>query len=838
MRYNIKYSLSKEALEKVKNLIKEYDGGEIFFGCILNKDGEIIDVDPICYGTDEAVLAPYEIVKRYTGIMHNHPSGNTKPSYEDLSYASFLQQKGIGFFIVDNNGERLTTIVPPIVKDNKIDYNDIEDIFSENGLISQIKEDYEKRDGQIRMAKLVAKSLNENRIAVIEAGTGIGKSLAYLIPSFLYAEKNDERIVISTHTINLQSQLVNKDIPLVKKILNSNIEPVLIKGRRNYLCKLKVFNIQSELQFESNEELLNILEWSKITKTGCIDELPFVPENEIWEKVSSDKDFCIGGQCAFYGSCFLQLSRLKAEQSNILIVNHHILFADIELKSNEGIFLPDYKKIIIDEAHNIEKSASSFFSLHFSKSGFYKFLSFYKSKNNKGLLSNIVQKFSKDTTSSISQLASFITDNVLYAFNTLYSESFNIFEKINTYIQSILENSNYYGENIRNFLYRIKEKEWQNDFFQDNFIIPLNELINLVEKFLKSYNQLIKLVDEIIEDFDLETRKKYEIDFKILKGYNNKLQSYYENIVSLLNVNPEEFVIWLDIFGNRENPLFTFYVSPIKIDLLLKEKMFDLYDSIIMTSATISVEKKFDYFYNMTGLSIVTEREIISDSIESPFDYEKQVLFVCPDDIPEPDRPEYNNKLNEFLKKTILATGGSTFVLFTSYEQLKKSYEEVNPYLAKHGYRSYYQNEMNNQKILDLFKENISSNLFATDSFWEGVDAPGKTLRYVVLAKLPFRMPKDPLEEAKVEYFEKKGLNPFTEWTLPQAVIRFKQGFGRLIRTKDDYGVVALLDSRALRKNYGRTFFKSIPRCKFFTGNTDQVTEEIIKHIKLIESTC
>lgn len=835
MRYNIKYSLSLEASEKVRNLIKEYSGGEIFFGCIFEQD-KIVDVDPICYGNDDAVLAPYDIVKKYQGIMHNHPSGNTKPSFEDLNYASFLQDKGIGFFIVDNNGEKLTTVVPPIIKENKIQYEDIEKMFAIDGPISHIKEDYEIREGQIRMARIVTEALNENKIALIEAGTGIGKSLAYLIPTFMYAEKNNERIVISTHTINLQSQLVNKDIPLVKKILNSKIEPVLIKGRRNYLCKLKIFYMQSELQFEDNEEIFNILEWSKKTKSGSIDELNFLPDNEIWDKFASDKDFCIGGQCSFYSSCFLQLARIKAQESNILIVNHHILFADIELRNNDAKFLPDYKKVIIDEAHNIEKSATSFFSSHFSKNGFYKFLSFYKSKNNKGLFSDIIQKFSKDNSKEIAQLASFISEDILYNFNLLYTESFNIFEEINVFIQSIIEKNNYSSENIKNLSYRIKIDEWQTDFFQDNFIKPFNNLIRLLEEFLKSYNKLIKLVDEMLDNLEFEERKKYELEFKLLKAYNVKLESYYQNIVSLLNIDIEESVVWIEIFGKKENPLFTFYIAPVKIDILLKEKMFDFYDSIVMTSATLSVEKKFDYFNNMIGLYLVKDKSIIFDSIESPFDYEKHVLFVCPTDIPEPRHKDYNERLNNFLKKTILATQGSAFILFTSYDQLKKSYEEVNPYLSEYGYRSYYQKEMSNQKILELFKENINSNLFATDSFWEGVDAPGKTLRYVALAKLPFRMPKEPVEEAKIEYIEKKGLNSFTEYILPQAVIRFKQGFGRLVRKKDDYGVVALLDSRVLQKTYGKTFFKSLPRCKFFSGNTESVIIEIKKHLELIES--
>jgi len=719
-------------------------------------------------------------------------------------------------------------------------YNEIDDIFSEFGAISCAKKDYEKRDGQVAMSKLVYESLNNNEIAVIEAGTGIGKSFAYLVPAFLYAEKTEERIVISTHTINLQNQLINKDILFIKEILNSNINPILVKGRRNYLCNLKLYNLQSELMFETNKELLDIDKWSKNTETGDIEELTFVPSDDIWDKVCSDKDFCLGRGCSFYKSCFVQRARKKIEESKILIVNHHILFSDIEMKSKNINFLPFYDKIIIDEAHNIEKSASSFFSYHFSKSGFYKFFSFYKSKSGLGLIPRLLYKMSKDSKDIVlSDVYSFIDDKVISVFNEMFSNSFNVFDKIRGYLHFILNSVEYYDVN-KGIQYRVKYDEWYSEEFNENFIKPLFELTNNIKEFLKIFGTMISMFNERVEGIDNEIKKKYEMDLKLLKGYYNKLKSYYENIIFLLQVNPDDYVIWFDIFSKKEDPLFTFNVAPIKIDLLLKEKVFDVFSSVIMTSATITVNNKFDYFFNMTGLSYVLKegRNIIYDSFESPFNYKDQVLFVCPDDIPDvvENSEEYNEKLNDFLKKTILSVGGSTFVLFTSYEQLKKSYNEVGPFLFDNGLKSYYQGGLNNQKMLELFKDDISSSLFGTDSFWEGVDAPGDTLRYVVLAKLPFRMPTNPIEEARVEYYKRKGLNPFMELSLPQAVIRFKQGFGRLIRTKNDYGVVALLDRRILYKSYSSVFINSIPKCTYFVGSCDEVANEISKYIKNKES--
>ncbi|HOV13112.1 MAG TPA: helicase C-terminal domain-containing protein [Spirochaetota bacterium] len=687
------------------------------------------------------------------------------------------------------------------------------------------------------MSKKVAEAFNKNKIALLEAGTGIGKSLAYLIPAFLWASKNNERIVVSTNTINLQSQLLNKDIPLVKKILGTDLNAVVIKGRRNYLCKLKLSNVQAEMDFdEESEELNSIINWSAITENGVIDELNFIPSNNVWEKFASETDFCIGSNCSYYGGCFLQKSRREASESNILIANHHILFADIEIRKNgrgldENILLPPYRKIIFDEAHNIEKSASSFFSYSFSKSGFYKFMGLYRGKNGKGFLPRLSAKLAKYNVDDFLELSTFINSEVLGEFNVMYNDSFDVFKKINSYIKSIGENSNSKDTYSLSLTYRIKEKEWFSLDFIENFIKPIQSLCDLIKDFSKSFNKLVSRIDDLSDYL----KNRIEIDYKLAKSYKTKLETYQDNIGKLFSVDIKEMVAWFEIFGDREEPNFSFVASPLYIDKILHEAVYSVFDSIILTSATLTADNKFEYFQNLTGLSLVKDKEIIVDSFPSPYDYENQVLVVVPTDIPEPtnytESQLYNQKINYFIKKSVEATKGSAFVLFTSYNQLKKSYEEINPFLKDIGLRTFYQGEMEKGKLLDKFKEEIDSNLFATDSFWEGVDAPGDTLRYVVLTKLPFRMPTEPIEEARIEDMEKKGINPFTQYTLPQAIVKFRQGFGRLIRRHSDYGVVALLDSRALTKFYGKMFFKSLPKCKFAAYGSDEVIHEIKKHI-------
>ena len=466
------YILNDEIKKNILAEIKDYEGGEIFFGCTINQEGIITDAESICHGSDDSVLAPYDLVKKFNAILHNHPSGNIKPSEQDLYYAEYLQNEGIGFFIVDNDVQKLNIIVPPIVakKKKKLDLEFINDIFSNDGLISKNINEYEFREGQQNMSVTVSNSFNENTISVIEAGTGIGKSLAYLIPAFLWAEKNKERIIVSTNTINLQNQLLNKDILLVKKIIGSNENAILVKGRRNYLCKLKIYNIQNELEFdEDTEELNSILKWSATRPNGDIDELNFIPKTSAWEKVSSDGDFCIGRNCLFYQNCFFQLSRRKASESNILVVNHHLLFADIDIRRqlnglDENVMLPPYRKIIFDEAHNIIKSASNFFSISISKASFFKFLSLLKKKNEKGFIPRFLRKIQSMNSESLKEIEHDIEIDIFTAFNKLQTSSYEIFEKINLYIENKLNENN--KKNIHKiFQLRIKKNEWESEKF-------------------------------------------------------------------------------------------------------------------------------------------------------------------------------------------------------------------------------------------------------------------------------------------------------------------------------------------------------------------------------------
>ncbi len=833
----IKYTIIEDVQKHISTAVDSNYGQEVFFGAVFGNENQLISVEPICFGTEDQVFSPPELARKFNAVLHNHPGGDLRPSDQDMTMANYLKNEGIGFFIVNNSGTDLKMVYPPVIikKSSAIKTDIIAEIFDEGGLISKYHDNYEFRHGQKEMALRTIEALNNGYVSVIEAGTGIGKSLAYLIPAFVRATENNERVVISTNTINLQNQLIGKDIPFVKKILKSDIEPVLIKGRRNYLCKLKLNNAKIEFDFgDKNEQWNNIVKWSETTPSGDIDELNFIPDNEQWERVASESDFCTGANCSYYQSCFLQQQRRRAAESNILIVNHHILFADINLRYKgggleENILLPPYKKIIIDEAHNIDRSASGYFSISFSKHGFYKFLSLLRPKGGKGFFPRFTRKLTLQKDVSAQETSEFIDEKVISSINEAYDNSYELFDIINIYIGSIIDDAeNNYKSGSLNIQKRILEQEWQSERFNNHIKMPLKNLGDLIMRVYINmsllYEKCKKFPDKIKETFDVE--------IKTLKSYCNKVEGFAKSINDIINSVIDKSVCWFELFGDRDNLLFRLNISPLFVNNILNEALFSAFESVVLASATMTVDNQFEFIKFITGLNFVDQNRLKFYSYPSPFDYEKMVLLCTPSDGVDPANNAFGDYINRFVAESIRRTGGASFVLFTSYSQLNQTYKAVSPLVEPEGYQCYYQGQLEKSRLLNAFISDHSSSLFATDSFWEGVDAPGETLCHVILSKLPFKMPSEPLEQARVEELNRIGKNGFNDYTLPQAVLKFRQGFGRLIRKKTDYGIVTILDPRVITKNYGKTFIRSLPRCSFFYGNKDEMLDKISDYIK------
>ncbi len=638
---------------------------------------------------------------------------------------------------------------------------DAAEFFGERGLLSKTFRDYEYRPQQGEMAKAVEDAIEGKSHLIAEAGTGIGKSFAYLVPLIDFAVRSRKKAIVSTNTISLQEQLVKKDIPFLKSILPFEFTVSLVKGRANYLCIRRLnraFSSKTDL-FESKEELgdlQKILAWSKVTEDGSLSDFDESPSGKVWEKVCSDYDACLGKKCPYHSKCFFQRARRGIDESDLLVVNHHLFFSDLSLRRSEYALLPNYECVIFDEAHTIEDVATE--HLGFELSNFklkYLLDSLYNPVKKKGFLATIKDGEGEKLVSNIRQRA---------------EEFFN----------SVL---NCLGEDgIR----RIREPH----FIEDNLS-----------------NSLHNLTDFLTERLKRSKSKEEEVD---IKYYLNRVASLSAALSAFLTQMLEGYVYWAQATGRRTKRV-SLYCAPIDISDTLNDFLFSKLNTAILTSATLSTEGNFEYLKSRLGLKECEEK-----LLGSPFDYKNQVKIYIPKKMPDPnDYEKYKEKVIEKLKDFITRTEGKAFVLFTNYKLMDEVYSELKSYLSDLGIASFKQGDgLPRTKMLEAFKKDVDSVLFGVDSFWTGVDVPGEALSNVIITKLPFSVPDHPIIEARMERIKANGGEPFHEYSLPEAILRLKQGFGRLIRTKNDKGIVVILDSRILHKPYGRKFLSALPDCE------------------------
>jgi ATP-dependent DNA helicase DinG len=785
-----------EALEVLRDEIEGAGGNEVLFvGFIEPGTKKVCRVKAAARGTRDMVPALAPHMHQGDVVIHNHPSGVLQPSRADVDVANGLGQQGIGSWIVNNSVTDCYAICEPIevVPHLPLPDDDAVSHLSPGGSFERVLPTFESRPSQVDLVRLFTRGFNEDGIVMAEAGTGVGKSFAYLVPSLLWASRNKERVVVSTATINLQQQLFEKDIPLVQKALGTSVKAVLVKGRRNYLCPHRLADELKDVSFESTipvDQLNAIADWAAQTRTGDVAELGFLPEEALWGRLCSDQDACSGARCAQKDGCFLARARKEAAGAGLLVANHHLLFADLALRMNgfgaeATAVLPPFQRIVFDEAHHIEKSATSYFSAEFNRPFLTKLLNrLYRQR--RGRPSGIVLTLQGLGTESID----------FGLFPTLVSE---VADKADLYNERALE--------VLGGAFNLRLAGTEGLLALDRLMGPLTEL----QKPLLQLADLCKKLGEVWEEEKEVPPEAWEV-----RTIGRKLETMSQTIDRCRKFDQDPgSVYWLDRnrdgFGNVHVELV---ISPLTVDKLMNQAVFEPYGTVLMTSATLAVKGEFGFWASRVGLPLVDQERRLSGVFPSPFDYANRVLTGCPVDFPTPDQPDYQSRLEAFLPELIGAAGGSALVLFTSYESLKSAYAKVQPALAALGISVYRQGEEERGKLLSRFKTEITSVLFATDSFWEGVDSPGDTLRLVVLCRLPFRVPSDPVLAARMEDLERRGLDSFMNFSLPEAVTRFKQGFGRLIRHTDDSGAVVILDTRLVRKNYGALFLASVPETK------------------------
>jgi ATP-dependent DNA helicase DinG len=796
---NINTRISEKAKKSLLQAITEANGNEVFVAGFLSGEGIVDKVQIYARGTSNQVIVHPEAYESHV-LIHNHPSGNLLPSIADQSVAQDCAQNTRGFYIINNEVTDIYVVVEPIILKKLIllDASNTAKYISEGGPLSIQSNFFEERPSQIKLLQAICETFNKNNIGIFEAGTGVGKSYAYLLPSLIWAIENNERVVISTGTINLQQQLYEKDIPETIQLIGKKIKAVLVKGRQNFVCLRRLNDAlgEKDLFNDENEELETIFKWSKTTNTGSKSDLSFMPKDNIWQRINSESDACMGMRCPFHNTCFVMKMRKNASEANILIVNHHMLFADIEMRLTVGYddiaVLPPYKRLILDEAHGIENAATSFFSERITRFKFFKQMNLIYRKRKGSIAGHFIVLEALSTESTSLQVLVSITQDIKQHIDDMEECALNLL-----------------GTNYT----------WRLNSDTERDALELLHLLEVLHNDVAKYTGIVREVIAKIDEEDQQSDVIWETKM-ILRRLDetgmlcNYFCEWHER---------HDTVFWIEKHVLHDKWYPQLIQTPLDIAPFMNKGIYDPLQTIVCTSATLQIAGSFNYWMKRNGAYFVDKKRITTGEYESPFPYITNLLLSIPTDAPFPNSPDFQPYIETMILKLCIASNGRTLVLFTSYDSLRSAWNASSKTLSNKGIKVYKQGDDDRFRLLESFKNEINSVLFATDSFWEGVDVPGEALSQVIIVKLPFSVPNDPIYAARAEAIEKNNGNAFMELSVPSAVIKFRQGFGRLLRRTTDYGSVVVLDKRVITKQYGNLFLQSIPKTKTCFNTSENI---------------
>jgi ATP-dependent DNA helicase DinG len=804
------------AASSLRSAIREAGGVEVFaIGEV--EDGRVVAVQIACRGTEDAVPALLERPRAGQVVIHNHPSGDLRPSGPDLHLAGLYGDDGVGVVIVDSDLTRENWVVEPHAEVmHPVDPDAVRRFFEE--ALPRALPGHEPRPDQLRMALSVAEALSEDRPLVVEAGTGTGKSLAYLVPAALWARANDRKVVISTFTKALQGQLLADDLPVLPRA-GLDVKATVMQGRNNYLCKrrlgLAVAEDEALPQDDRDPVLADVVAWEATTEVGARADLPLDVPRSLWERVESDTDLTLRVRCPHYEHCHYYQARRRAAAAHVVVVNHALLIADLSLKHQgaPGI-LPRYRRLVIDEAHHLEDAATGALSDRLTLRGLQRATApLVRRGKRAGVLERIARTHTTEAgildapdRASLSEALGPTLDAV----NALRDEGAGTLEALGAALPEAQA-------------LRLTEPILEGEAWRTDLEPPILRLLDLYGAALGHLGRIHALFEE------RPLPPEHAPPIQELARARRRLASHRAVIDRLLEEDAET-CRWLAPARGRGDASATLNAAPVRVARLLRGVLWERLPGTTCTSATLSVGGRFGFWQGRVGLT-----EPATATFPSPFDYPRQAVLALPRDLPPPDDPDFLATSGELLVEACRLSWGGTFVLCTSHQAVQAYAARLSGALPG-DWPVLAQGTAGRGVLLRWFRESRKAVLVGTDSFWEGVSVRGLALRQVIVPRLPFRVPTEPLHEARVDLEVLEGRDPFRSLILPRAALRLRQGFGRLIRSQRDRGVVVLLDRRLHTRTYGRALLHQLPPARRLVGPWRQVRDGLDAYWEMLKA--
>jgi ATP-dependent DNA helicase DinG len=817
----------------IRSAIRLAGGREVCFVCTVDAEGLVQTARVAARGDVRSVLALPGFANRGELLVHNHPSGWLEPSDADLEVAARLHDDGIGFAIIDNEASRLYVVVEVPAARPKVELapGDVAGILGPDGPVARELGRYEDRPSQREMARLIAQLYSRGGVGLIEAGTGVGKSLGYLVPALRWAAESGERTVVSTNTITLQEQLTGKDLPFLETALtDQKVRFALLKGWRNYLClqRLEQARLQGPALFDEGAEgeLAMLEAWAERTTDGSLADLPTPPRAEVWDEVAAEGDLCTRLRCPHFEPCFVFKARRYAAQADVVVVNHHLLMADVAVRRasqrwDEAAVLPAYKRLIVDEGHHLEDAAAAHLGQTVSRRGLDRLFARLE-RRGKGLLPALERALSRsDDLLSVASL-DLVHARLVPSLAAAREKSTVLCDLLSGWVGAQREN-----------VIRLTDAFDDDPIWRAGLGAALEDLLVDVELLADG----LRLVRERLETDERRAEELAPL-LNEVRGVARRLQTSAEALRAALRPGSEgpARVRWLEMRGGEGNVGAT--AVPLDLAPILREDLFRRVETAIVTSATLAVGDGFEFMTRRLGLDD-EELEPITASLASPFDYPRQAMLAIPSDFPAPnaDGAGHLRRTLEAAVDLVTFAGGGVFLLFTSHRDVKEAARTLREKGIGGRHLLLVHGEAPRDDLLRRFRDHGDAVLIGTASFWEGVDVPGRALRGLLLGRIPFRVPTEPITAAHCEALEAEGRDAFREYMIPHAALRLKQGFGRLIRTATDRGAVVICDPRVVTKGYGRRLIEGLPPAARIQGPWAMLRDELAAFYRQAPST-